>query len=137
MSGTCASSPQVEVTADLIATLVTRAGYTHELFTPASGDGRGPPLPGAGVLLLMGGLVEQSGQLDDAVALLELSSVRFRKMLFAGSTLRVQIRPLEASTTSSGKVVQRFQWTGVDGDGDHVVEAEALMLMNTRGCAVP
>ena len=60
MSGSWAESPALEVTEDLIATLVDRAGYTHPLFHPPPGAG-GPPLPGQGVLLLMGGLVEQSG----------------------------------------------------------------------------
>jgi acyl dehydratase len=128
MSGTWAESPALEVTDDLVATLVDRAGYTHPLFHPPPGSG-GPPLPGQGVLLLMGGLVEQSGALDDAVALLELRRARFHTPLRAGTTLRVRIEPAGSRTTSRGKVVQDFRWTGVDAAGATVAEVEAVMLM--------
>jgi acyl dehydratase len=129
MSGSWAESPALEVTEDLIATLVERAGYTHPLFHPPPGAG-GPPLPGQGVLLLMGGLVEQSGALDDAIALLELRRARFLTPLRAGATLRVRIEPTAARTTSGGKVVRDYRWTAVDADGRAVAEVEAVMLMN-------
>ena len=131
MSGAWAESPAVEVTEDLIATLVRRAGYTHPLFNPPPG-GDGPPLPGQGVLLLMGGLVEQSDALADAVALLELRRARFHAQVRAGTTLRVRIEPLAARTTSSGKVVRDYSWTALDAGGRTVAEVEAVMLMNGR-----
>jgi acyl dehydratase len=131
MSGAWAESPALAVTDDLVAVLVGRAGYTHPLFNPPPGTG-GPPLPGQGVLLLMGGLVEQSGALDDAVALLELRRARFHAQVRAGATLRVRIDPLDSRTTSSGKVVRDFRWTAVDAEGRMVAEVEAVMLMNGR-----
>ncbi|MEV0717517.1 hypothetical protein [Asanoa sp. NPDC050611] len=130
MSDAWVESPALAVTDDLIATLVGRAGYTHPLFNPPPG-GDGPPLPGQGVLLLMGGLVEQSGALDDAVALLELRRARFLAQVRAGATLRVRIEPLAGRTTSSGKVVRDYRWTAVDGEDRLVAEVEAVML--TRG----
>ncbi len=51
----------VEVTAETISTLVDTGGYTHPLFQRTDA---GRPLPGQGLFLLMGGLVEQSGALD-------------------------------------------------------------------------
>jgi len=131
MSGTWVESPVVAVTGDLVATLVSRAGYTHPLFHPPPG-GDGPPLPGQGVLLLMGGLVEQSGALDDAVALLELRRARFLAQVRAGATLRVRIEPLASRTTSSGRAVRDYRWTAVDGEGRPVAEVEAVMLMRGR-----
>ena len=87
-------------------TLVDTGGYVHPLFAPGPGTeepARAVPLPGQGVLLLMGGLVEQSGALDDAVALVELRRVRFHRMLTAGDGLRVVITPLESTTPSRGR----------------------------------
>jgi acyl dehydratase len=132
MSAPSSDSAVVEITEELIATLVERGGYVHPLFRPAPGhevEG-GPPLPGQGVLLLMGGLAEQSGLLDDAIALVEIKSVRFLSMLSAGMTLRVQIEPGESRNTSSGKVIRQYRWTGVDGLGAIVAEADVVMLMN-------
>lgn len=138
MSETWAESPELVVTEDLVTTLIERAGYTHPLFNPseqARAEQGGPPLPGQGVLLLMGGLVEQSGLLDHAIALVELRRVRFHQLLKAGSTLKVRIEPTDARTTSSGKVVQDFRWTGVDAAGRTIAEVEAVMLMNPTGKA--
>ena len=126
-------TPTVEVTDDLVADLVRRGGYTHPLFNPGDNGvdpGRAVPLPGQGVLLLVGGLVEQSGLLDDAIALVELRSVRFLAMVTAGTSLGVRITEVERSTTSSGKTLQVFRWTAVTDDGVAVAEAEAVMLMH-------
>jgi len=137
MSATCTEdeptallSPAIDITADLVADLVDRAGYVHPLFHPLPGSGVGPPLPGQAVLLLMGGLAEQSGALDHAIAMVELKSVKFLGMLRAGATLRVSILPLDSRDTSSGAVIQNYRWTGVDGDGRAVVEADVVMLMS-------
>jgi acyl dehydratase len=124
MSVPSVETPAIEVTADLVATLVSRGGYTHPLFhRPA------PPLPGQAVLLLMGGLVERSGALDHAIALLELRRARFHAMVTAGATLRVRIAAGAARTTSSGTVVQEYAWTAVDGHGSVVADVEAVMLV--------
>jgi acyl dehydratase len=132
MSGTYTETPSVEVTDELVTTIVQSAGYTHRLFNPDAGAraaGQVVPLPGQGVLLLMGGLVEQSGALDHAVALLELRSVQFRSMVAAGTTLTVRIEELDSRRTSGGRAVTVYRWTGFDDSGASVVEAEAVMLM--------
>ncbi|MFY1694692.1 MULTISPECIES: MaoC family dehydratase [unclassified Solwaraspora] len=137
MSATSAE-PSVTVTAELVDTLIGRGGYTHPLFNPPDpGRDGGPPLPGQAVLLLMGGLAEQSGQLDDAIALLELRRMRFHRLVRAGTTLRVRIERLASRSTSSGKVVAELRWTAVDADGALLAEAEAVMLMNESGKADP
>lgn len=120
----------VDVTADLVADLVDRGGYTHPLFDVTT-HGDTTPLPGQGVLLLAGGLVEQSGVLDDAVAMLELRSVRFVRMVRAGDDLRVRVVPGPWRTTSRGTYVQEFAWTVLAGaEADSVAHADVVMLMN-------
>ncbi|MGW0505813.1 hypothetical protein [Micromonospora sp. NPDC003241] len=125
--------PQVVVDADLVDTLIGRGGYTHPLFQRVDGDADGPPLPGQAVVLLLGGLVEQSGLLDDAIALLELRRARFHRMVKAGTTLRVRIERVASRVTSRGTYVVDFRWTGIDADDEPVAEVEAVMLMNGAG----
>lgn len=125
-------SSAVEVTADLVATLVERGGYTHPLFhdTPVSrGLGASPPLPGQAVLLLAGGLVEQSGALDRAVALVELREVRFLRMVRAGDVLHVALTPGAGRATRSGRLVREDSWAVLDAADRPVLQATAVMLM--------
>ncbi len=130
MSDRFDNQPTVAVSDELIEQLVFLGGFTHPLFTDQSRNAR--PLPGQGVLLLVGGLVEQSGLLDDAVALLEMRHVRFHRMVLAGARLRVEILRGAQRSTSSGKLVVEFTWTALDADGI-VVSAEVVMLMNQPG----
>ena len=124
-------TPAVEVTSDLVTDLIARGGYTHPLFHPTEPDAHAP-LPGQGLLLLMGGLVEQSGELDHAIAMVELRRVRFRRMVLPGTTVRVRLAPGESTTTSSGKVLREYAWTALDERDDVLAEAQALMLMRSR-----
>lgn len=117
-------TPDVEVTAQLVQDLVRLGGYTHPLFV-----GPDAPLPGQGVLLLMGGLVEQSGRFDDAIAMVELVGARFQKMVRVGDRLHAVITPGATSTTSSGKTLQEFEWRMQDAAGEPVAIATARMLM--------
>ncbi|GGM54875.1 hypothetical protein GCM10011608_44730 [Micromonospora sonchi] len=132
MSDSYVETPAVEVTDELIRTIVSSGGYTHPLFNPTPwqrAEGVDAPLPGQGVLLLAGGLVEQSGILDRAIALLELRSVVFHSMVRAGAWLRVRLTPGPVRHTRSGKAIQEFAWQVVDGAGAAVAEATAVMLM--------
>lgn len=124
------------VTAETIDTIVTTGGYTHPLFRPnseRSADEGTTPLPGQGVLLLMGGLLEQSGILDHGIALLELKSVRFFQMVREGAVIRVEVEELESSATSRGKVVQHYQWTVVDENNERIAQVQAVMLVHATG----
>ncbi|TDC98252.1 hypothetical protein [Actinomadura sp. 7K507] len=130
--GETAVTPAVEVTQPLIDGLVGLGGYTHPLFNPGLDERAGgarAPMPGQGVLLLMGGLVERSGLLGRAIALIELREVRFLKMVTAGTSLRVRLTPGPSRETGSGKLVQEYRWVAVDAAGEAMVEATALMLM--------
>lgn len=122
------ATPAVEVTAETIETLVSTGGYTHPLFQRTDG---GRPLPGQGLLLLMGGLVEQSGVLDHAIAMVEIRRVSFAAMVVAGTTVRVRLAPGASRTTSSGKTLQEWTWTAIDGADGVLATAEVLMLVNS------
>ncbi len=126
-------TPPVEVTREFIDMIVERAGFVHPLFNPTAEQrtsGQFAPLPGQGVLVLAGGLAEQSGVLDHAIAMVEMRSVRFLKMATAGSSLRLELTPTAEHNTKSGKIVRDYNWIVRDADGDVVVEATIVMLMS-------
>jgi hypothetical protein len=128
-------TPATEVTADLVASLVRLGGYTHPLFHTA--DPAGVPLPGQAVLLLVGGLVEQSGVLDDAVALLELGPATFHGMVRAGTRLSVLVEETGTTRTSSGRRVSTYRWSAVDDAGTTLAETRAVMLREGPATATP
>lgn len=128
MTGTVAMrTPSVLLTEELVGTLVDRGGYTHPLFHPDDPARR--PLPGQAVLLLMGGLVEQSGVLDHAIAMLEIRRARFTATALPGASLHVEVEPGEATPTRSGKASQVVTWTAYDDEDTTIAEAEVLMLV--------
>ena len=123
-------TPAVEITETMRADIVRIGGFTHPLFTRPD-DVRlptGSPLPGQAVLLLMGGLVEQSGRLADAIVLLGMSDVRFRRPAVAGNRVTVRVEVLAQTGHRSGNVVQTMRWQAVDID-DVLVEATVEMLV--------
>lgn len=116
-------SPAVPVTEDLVATLVRAGGYTHPLFAGADA-----PLMGQGLLLLAGGLAEQSGILDHAIALVGLDDVRFRAMARPGTSVTLVQERLDSTPTSDGRHLERYAWTAVDQSETVLLEAVASML---------
>jgi hypothetical protein len=126
MTGTVTTTPTREVTAELATQLVESGGYTHPLFHPDDPADR--PLPGQAVLLLMGGLVEQSGVLDHALAMLEIRRARFHAMVRPGSRIRVEVTPGPAEAVKAGRTHQQVTWTAFDDNGA-VATAEVLMLV--------
>lgn len=120
-------TPSVRVTVELAATLVRAGGYTHPLFHPE--DPLHRPLPGQAVLLLMGGLVEQSGALDHAVALLEVRRARFGAMVRSGSQVVVEVAEGGSEPVTRGRARQTVTWTAYDGRGIEVASADVLMLV--------
>lgn len=127
MAGTVMTTATREVTVDLAARLVESGGYTHPLFHPDDPTDR--PLPGQAVLLLMGGLVEQSGVLDHAVAMLEIRRARFHTMVRPGSRIRVEVAPGPTEPVKSSRVHQELTWTAYDDDNEAVATVEVLMLV--------
>lgn len=133
MSDTFVETSGVRVTADLVDELVRLGGYTHPLFRSSGEDpsaARRTPLPGQAVLLLAGGLVEQSGLLDDALALLEIRSASFAAMVRAGDEIRVRVTPGEHRRSRSGRVVQEFGWQVLSEQDNVVATATVVMLVN-------
>ena len=126
-------TPARTITEADVQQLVEAGGYTHPLFTDhefaaASPFGRAP-LPGQAVLLLMGGLIEQSDRFDETtIALLGFEEVRFRKPAFAGDTLDVEVLVVEKEPR--GAIV--FLWSARNRSGDVVCEARARMLFKTE-----
>jgi acyl dehydratase len=121
---------------DSVQALIAHGGFTHPLFTDtafatASGFG-GIVLPGQAVLMVMGGLVEQSGRFDESViALTGFDTVRFQRPVHAGDTIRVEVEVLaKEETPSGGRGVLVMSWRCVKGGGEPVAEATARMLFN-------
>lgn len=123
------TTEEVAVTADLVATLLEAAGFVHPLFA-ASNPSR--PLPGQGVLLLMGGMLERSGALDHAIAMVGLEEVRFRTMVTAGDSIRAVLELRGARTTSSGSRIETFSCVVHNQRDEVVLQAIVQMLVQHR-----
>jgi acyl dehydratase len=125
-------TPVRVITADDVDVLVRIGGYTHPLFTDpeharASIFGK-RPLPGQAVLLLMGGLVEQTGRFDETVlALTHLDKVVFHKAAFEGDSIHVAVEVLEKGGSGTGRGVVEMFWHCRRGD-ELVVSSVATML---------
>lgn len=120
-------TPSREVTEELAAQLVDAGGYTHPLFHPDEPAER--PLPGQAVLLLMGGLVEQSGALDHAVAMLEIRQARFKAMVRPGHRLHVELTSAAPEPVKPGLARQEVTWTAYADDDEVVATVDVLMLV--------
>lgn len=114
------------VTAEIVETLIGTGGYVHPLFTGATGS---PPLPGQGVLLLLGGMLERSGVLDHAVALLGFEDVRFHTMVRAGDEINVELELVGERSTSGRFRIEIFTWKVHNQHDEKVLDARAQMLV--------
>jgi acyl dehydratase len=124
----------IEITEELRATLVRVGNYTHPLFsdlTVAKASGMSAlPLPGQALLLLAGGAAENSGAIDDAIALLELSQTQFLKPAFAGDLITLELTELDRTLTSKGdKAIANFAWKITNQLGEILATTTAKMLM--------
>lgn len=127
-------TPERTLDDELVRGLIDTAGFTHPLFTDprfaaASRFGR-TPLPGQAILLLLGGLVEQSGRFDDStIALTGFDEVRFLKPAFVGDTLRGSVEVVAKEPSSSGsRGTLVMTWWCMNDDGETVASATARML---------
>ena len=111
--------------------LIRIGGYTHPLFTDpafaaASRFGK-VPLPGQAVLLVMGGLVEQTDRFDETViALVGFEQVRVRAPAFAGDPLSVRVS-IADKQQGAGRGLLIMVWNCMRGD-EVLVEARARMI---------
>lgn len=124
----------VEITEEIRSSLVQIGNYTHPLFSDLTvaknSNMNSLPLPGQALLLLAGGAVENSGELDNAIALLELVETSFSKPAFAGDSITVEISKLDRKVTSDGeKSVDTFTWTILNQNGDLLAKTTVKMLM--------
>lgn len=123
----------VDITERMRREMVSIGGFTHPLFTRPGEVSlpQGSPLPGQAVLLLMGGLVEQSGRLTDAIALMGMREVRFRRPVVPGDRMHVMVNVIAQSPHSPGRAICDMRWAAVSGTGRTHVEAEIQMLVAT------
>lgn len=120
------TTEEVVVTGELVATLLDAAGFVHPLFDASNPD---RPLPGQGVLLLVGGMLERSGALDHAIAMVGLDDVRFRTMVRADDRIRAALQLRGARTTSGGSRIETFGCTVHNQFDVVVLEATVQMLV--------
>ena len=124
----------IEITEELRSTLVRVGNYTHPLFSDlAVSQASGMPalpLPGQALLLLAGGAAENSGAIDDAIALVGLSETSFFKPAFAGDFITLELTELDRTPTSKGdKAVANFEWKIRNQAGEILATTTAKMLM--------
>lgn len=133
------ATPGRRLDEEAASTLVRLGGYTHPLFTDPEFAARGPfgraPVPGEALLLLMGGLVEQTERFDDTtLALLGFDEVRFLAPGFPGDTVRVDVEVAAKEQRSEGRRgVMTMLWRCANDRGQILVEATARMLFRLEG----
>ena len=126
----------VEITEELRSTLVRIGNYTHPLFSELevvkSSGMSALPLPGQALLLLAGGAAENSGLIDDAIALVGLNETLFIKPAFAGDFVTLELTELDRTPTSKGdKAIATFSWRITNQHGEILATTTAAMLMRT------
>jgi len=124
----------IEITEELRSTLVRVGNYTHPLFSDlavAKSSGMTAlPLPGQALLLLAGGAAENSGAIDDAIALVGLSETLFLKPAFTGDFVTLELTELDRLPTSKGdKAIANFAWKITNQAGEILATTTAKMLM--------
>ena len=124
----------IEITEEIRSSLVRIGNYTHPLFSDLTvaknSNMNSLPLPGQALLLLAGGAVENSGELDDAIALLELVETSFSKPAFTGDSITVEISKIDRKVTSdSEKSIDTFSWAITNQNGDLLAKTIVKMLM--------
>lgn len=124
----------IEITEEIRSSLVRIGNYTHPLFSDLTvaknSNMNSLPLPGQALLLLAGGAVENSGELDDAIALLELVETSFSQPAFTGDSITVEISKIDRKVTSdSEKSIDTFSWAITNQNGDLLAKTVVKMLM--------
>lgn len=124
-------SPWRELTVDDLKVLVDVGGYIHPLFEHPDET---TPFPGQALLLICGGLVEQTDGLPpDIIALVEITDVHFLWMVTPPLAVRVRLdlHPLRP-TSRPDRVLQPMTWTLVSQEAQHL-RAEVVMLARVDG----
>jgi acyl dehydratase len=127
-------TPSRTLSADDVAHMVVLGGYTHPLFTDPAFAATTPigrsPVPGEALLLVMGGLIEQTERFDGTtIALTGFDAVRFLAPAFAGDGVRVDAEVVGKERSASGRRgTLVFAWRCVNQREETLVEATARML---------
>jgi acyl dehydratase len=133
VTGRLVRSPTRTVDDAELAALVRAGGYVHPLFTDASVLDHSPfdrvPLPGQALLLLMGGLAEQSGAYDEATLALVGMDVRFLAPLLAGDAFCVEVHVPADDPSTGARRVLASRWFAVRTDGTPLAEATVRFLV--------
>ena len=91
------------------------------------------PLPGQALLLLAGGAAENSGLIDDAIALVGLSETLYLKPAFTGDFITLELIELDRTPTSKGdKAIANFWWHISNQHGEVLATTTAAMLMRAQ-----
>lgn len=131
------TSPSRVITWEDMTTIVRVGGYTHPLFTTRKVLEGTPfpstPMPGQGVLLVMGGLVEQTERFDETVlALVGFKDVRFSSPVLEGDDIHVEVEVLEKKDGGARKGfaigTMTMRWTVHNDRQGTVLTAMAEMM---------
>lgn len=130
--GSSALSPERTITVEDLDAIVAVGGYTHPLFTDptyaAASAFKRRPVPGQGLMLIMGGLAEASGIFDDTtIGLVAFDVVRFLSPAHAGDTVRLDMEVITKERDHAGRGVLVFAWL-LHREETLLVEAIARML---------
>lgn len=119
-------SPNRLLTVEDLRTCVEVGGYVHPLFQDPDSQ---TPFPGQALLLMCGGLVEQTAGLPHSIiALLEISEVRFQEMVIPPLTVQVRIDVHDfRSTSRPDRVLYPMTWTLVSDEAEHL-QANVVFL---------
>lgn len=120
-------TPSVEITKQLATELVRLGGYTHPLFADPDF------IPGQAVLLLLGGLVEQTDRFDETVvAMLGMDDVKFTAPARVGDTIQATVEVLEENRRETTRTLV-MAWTAINQDNVKVAESTVTMLFRIQG----
>lgn len=113
------------------------AGYVFPLFSDEEFARRAGfpaiPIPGELVLLLLGGLAEQTGAFDETtIALTALDGVRFQRPCLVGDRIRLEMEVAGKELSASGRRgFVTFAWTCLNQRDETVLEARATLAFRT------
>ena len=121
------TSPCRQLSLQDLRALVQLGGYVHPLFHEPTDE---TPFPGQALLLVCGGLAEQTpGLPENILALTEITSVRFLHMVTPSTSVQLRIDVLEAIPAArSNRVLQPMRWTLTSAETEHLI-ADVVMLV--------
>ena len=127
------SSP-IEITDAMVTEIVEFGGYPHPLFQTGWKElgMRNRPMPGQGVMALMAGALERSGEWDHAVALIGYENVRFKAPVVVGDAVRLEWKEIEELPWKNPeRALIKCEWNLRNQLDEVCVESIALMLVRS------